>query len=91
MARQHAGDIQYRVTVDRGARFADSPHRVQTYGPYQKEATASAQIARQRTYYGDDVTGVVEVGQVMWRPVGQEDDVNWEGYGDALSGRSVDE
>ena len=128
MARTHADDVQFRAVIrydvpERngldGRVLREAFTRTEILGPYQKPHTAAAQITRAARYWPpESVTGHVEVGQVMWRPVEQADDVvlipadelralrsadatldalhswgvdNWEGYGDALSGKDPDE
>lgn len=71
MARQHADDVQYRVVLP-----SHIPDRPIILGPYPKQHTAQAQLTRRGRYYGERASEArVEVGQVLWRPVGTEEDV----------------
>ena len=86
MARNYAGDVQYRavITVDfpevvrDGSVLLKAYRSTRTLGPYPKEHTAASQITRKRNAFTRSdvtVTGCVEVGQVIWTPLGQEEDV----------------
>jgi hypothetical protein len=71
MARQHAAEELFRVTVTRADKETGEVVSVETIGPYENEHTARSQIARLRGVFGrwTHVSGRVERASLHWELV----------------------